>query len=228
MVFFSSHEPSFGRLAEEIKSKLLSFIWAPWEEIGDYIEKSDAVLIGPGFMRFRSERVPHGERHHVCDETCQLTRNITEQTLKQFPEKRWVIDAGSLQVMEADWIPKGAILTPNQKEFKLLFPKISPAAAAKKYQCTIALKGPQTQVCSPTGCVKVTNGNAGLTKGGTGDVQAGLSVAFYAKNEAFLAAAAASYIIKATADILYQKKGIYYHADDLAEKAPEVLFSLTK
>ena len=60
MVFFASPEPSVGRIAEQLKSSLSSFIWVPWEETEDYIEKSDAVLIGPGFMRFRSEKVPHG------------------------------------------------------------------------------------------------------------------------------------------------------------------------
>ncbi|KKR63507.1 MAG: hypothetical protein UU03_C0003G0014 [Candidatus Woesebacteria bacterium GW2011_GWA1_40_45] len=74
MVFFTSPEPSVGGVAEKIKSKLLSFIWIPWDEIENYIEKSDAILIGPGFLRFRSEKVPHGERHHICDEACVTTR----------------------------------------------------------------------------------------------------------------------------------------------------------
>lgn len=55
MVFFASPDPSVGRIAEKIKSKLMSFIWIPWEDIDKYIEKSDAVLIGPGFMRYGKE-----------------------------------------------------------------------------------------------------------------------------------------------------------------------------
>ena len=39
-------------------------------------------------------------------------------------------------------------------------------------------------------------GNAGMTKGGTGDVLAGLVAALYCKNEAFLSACAGSYINK--------------------------------
>ena len=61
-------------------------------------------------------------------------------------------------------------------------------------------KGPKTIVCGEDKCVEVTNGNAGLTKGGTGDILAGLTVALYAKNEAFLAASSASYITKTTAN----------------------------
>lgn len=112
MVYFASPELSVGRVAEGIKSKLLSFIWVPWEEVEEYIQKSDAVLIGPGFLRFKSEKVPHGERHHICDEACRVTRTITKSLLKKFSEKRWVVDAGSLQVMDASWIPEGAISTP--------------------------------------------------------------------------------------------------------------------
>ena len=225
MVFFASPEPSVGRVAEGLKSKLLSFIWVPWEETEDYIEKSDAVLIGPGLMRFKSEKVPHGERAHSCDEACRVTRQITEKYLKKYPDKKWVVDAGSLQVMDADWIPEGAIITPNKKEFELLFKGLTPEAVAKKYRCTVVLKGPTTTICSPDKCVEVANGNAGMTKGGTGDVQAGLTVALLTKNETFLAAAAASYLVKAAADALFAKVRTAFSADDLADEVPKLVFS---
>jgi NAD(P)H-hydrate epimerase len=228
MVFFASPEPSVGRVAEGIKSQLASFIWIPWKETASYIEKSDAVLIGPGFMRFRSEKVPHGERHHACDEACKQTTEITRNFLTKFPQKRWVIDAGSLQVMDVDWIPEGAIVTPNRKEFELLFANLDVREAARKFKCTIVKKGPVTLVCDSQRCVEIGNGNAGLTKGGTGDVLAGLTVALFAKNDAFLAATSASYLAKAAADELYKKVGTNYNADDLTEKLPEILNKLTK
>jgi len=227
MVFFASPEPSLGRIAEQIKSSLSSFIWVPWEEVGEYIEKSDAVLIGPGFMRFRSEKVPHGERHHACDEACKLTTEITEELLKGFPQKKWVIDAGSLQVMEADWIPKGAIVTPNKKEYELLFGDLDTQEAARKYTCTIVRKGPKTLVCDEDNCIQISNGNAGLTKGGTGDILAGLTVALFAKNDALGSASSASFLVKAAADELYEKVGTNYNADDLAEALPETFRKLT-
>lgn len=226
MVFFATPEKSVGMVAEQMKSKLLSFIWVPWEETGVYIEKSDAVLIGPGFKRFKSETVPHGERLHVCDEACQLTRSITEKFLKKFPDKKWVIDAGSLQTMDPDWIPERAILTPNKKEFEILFGNLTPAEAARKYKCIIVLKGPTTHVYSANEDIEVRGGNAGLTKGGTGDVMAGLTVALLAKNDPLLAAAAASYITKAAGDELYKKVKTLYNSDDLTDKIPEVLSSL--
>lgn len=230
MVFFSSPEKALKDVAAYIKSELSSFIWVPWEEVDAYIEKSDAVLIGPGFMRFNSEKTPHGERLHVCDEVCQVTRSTTERFLKTFPDKKWVIDAGSLQTLDPAWIPEGAILTPNRKEFKYLFgtndlegldyETIGNIAQefAKKYSCVIVVKGPETIVVDATRMVSVTGGNPGLTKGGTGDTQAGITVALLAKNEPFLAAAAASHLIKQAADELFEEQNIYFNADDVAQQ----------
>lgn len=232
MVFFASPEKSVGQVATKLKSKLLSFIWVPWDEVEEYVAKSDAILIGPGFLRFHSEKIPHKDRHTVCDKECQKTTNITKSLLTKFPNKKWVIDAGSLQTMDADWIPQNAVLTPNKKEFEILFKKEFSVKTAldmsKKYKCVIVVKGPITFVFGDNKVVEIKGGNPGLTKGGTGDVQAGLTVALLAKNDPILAACAASYIVKAAADELQKKKGIYFNADDLASKIPEVLNNLTK
>lgn len=225
MVFFSSPEPSVGRVAEQFKSKLFSFIWVPWDEVDAYIEKSGAVLIGPGLMRYKSEKL-QVTSDKKYDQEGKITRDITQRLLKEFPNKGWVIDAGSLQVMDPEWIPEGAIVTPNEKEYRLLFNDLEPSSAAKKYNCIINSKGPTNIVCSPTECVEITGGNAGLTKGGVGDVLAGLTVALLAKNEPFLAAASASYIAKATADKLYEIVGTNYNADDLAGQISETLHKL--
>ena len=219
MVFFGTPEKSVGQVAEQFKSKLFSFIWIPWEEIESYILKSDAILIGPGFMSFRSEK-----DRAVVEET----KTITKRLLEKFPDKRWVIDSGSLQVMDTEWIPAGAILTPNKKEYDYLFGGQKPEVVAKKHNCIIVVKGADAKVCSPDECVEIKNGNAGLTKGGTGDVLAGLTVALLAKNEAFLSATAASFITKAAADELYRKVGSNYNSDDLAEKIPETLHKLRR
>lgn len=226
MVFFATPEKSVGRVAEAAKSKLMSFIWVPWEEAEEYVEKSDSVLIGPGFMRYRSEKVPHGERYHLCDISCKMTSEITQKFLTKFPHKKWVIDAGSLQTLESNWIPKKSILTPNQHEFKYLFGNMDPALAAEKYDCIIVQKGPITRVFGDGKICEIDGGNAGLTKGGTGDTQAGLTAAFLAKNEPFLSACAASFVIKNTADELYKKVGTNFNADDLADAIPEVLQAL--
>lgn len=225
MVYFSSPESSIGDVANQFKSQLSSFIWVPWEEAGAYIKKSDAVLIGPGMKRYHREEDNHRHRGKVdvFDHAGTETKFITEKLLKQFPDKQWVIDGGSLQVMSPDAIPRGAILTPNTKEYEILFDDIPVEEAVKKYNCIIVSKGAVTKVCSPDECVEVRGGNNGLTKGGTGDVLAGLTVALAAKNNPFFAACAASWIVKKAADELLQRVGTVYNADDLVEEVPKVL-----
>lgn len=254
MVFFASPDPQLESVVSRLKASLFSFIWVPWEEVEEYVAKSDAILIGPGLMRYAKElrdlrtkelknKRTKKQKDNYYDEEGRKTREITKRLLTKFPNKKWVIDAGSLQVMDAKWIPEKAILTPNNKEFEMLFGDELRVAGselgsrdkdrkkeiekmAEKYKCTIVLKGPETVVCSPTECVLIKGGNPGLTKGGTGDVLAGLTVALFAKNDSFLAASAASYIAKAAADELYKKVGNSYNADDLAEKIPSTLKNL--
>jgi len=223
MVYFSSPEKSVGEIANKLKSELLSFIWVPWEEVGEYIKKSDSVLIGPGFMRYRSEK-ENGDG--TCDSSCVETEEITKNLLTKYPDKKWVIDAGSLQILKKEWIPKNAILTPNIQEYKMLFDGKEVSEAAKENNCIIVYKTAKAVICSPQECVEIGNENKGLVKGGTGDTQAGLTVALLAKNDPFLAASAARYIVVKTADKLFKTRGTFYNADDLADSIPEVFNSL--
>ena len=223
MVYFSSPEKSVSEVASKLKSSLLSFILVPWEEVEEYIKKSDSVLIGPGFMRYRSEKDGEGSSD---DSSYAETQQITKNLLTKYKDKKWVIDAGSLQLLKKEWIPKNAILTPNTKEYKLLFGDKEISKAAKENDCIIVHKTAKAVVCSPQKCIEIGNGNKGLIKGGTGDTQAGLTVALLAKNDPFLAASAATYIVKKTADKLYETKGTFYNADDLANTIPEVFNSL--
>ena len=65
-----------------------------------------------------------------------------------------------------------------------------------------------------------------MTKGGTGDVLAGLVAALYCKNDAFLSACAGSYINKKAGESLQKKVGIYFNATDLAAEIPRVMKGL--
>lgn len=252
MTFFSSPETTCADVAAKIKSTLSSFIWVSWAEVDEYIEKSDAILIGPGMMRCHERcevkskiktqnsksQLKSQNFQNLLDKTGEFTKKITEDLLKKHSEKQWVIDAGSLQVMDEKHIPKGAILTPNKKEFEMLFEQHLPGEPgllegeigenllcnpAKKYQCIIVLKLVDTLVISADEIIIVKGGNAGLTKGGTGDVLAGLTAALAAKNNPILAASVGAFIVKKTAEELYKKVGFAYNADDLANKIPETL-----
>lgn len=230
MVYFASPIEDKG-VVDLLKSQLGAFIWIPMEDLSSYIKKSEVVLIGPGMMRYKKEAGLHTS--DVCDDEGRITKRITEELLLEYPLKRWVIDGGSLQVMDAGLIPVGAVVTPNTKEFQMLFrehigwddlemvvKKVEKQAL--KHECTIVLKGATTVVSDGKITWLVEGGSPGLTKGGTGDIVAGLTAALMAKNKTILAAAAANFLVKRAAEELEAERGTMFNADDVVEKIPVV------
>lgn len=216
MVFYSS-VPENNELVQSVKKEWRNGIIVPRSKIDDYIQEADAVLIGPG--------LPREEGREQGDDD---TKELTERLLKKYPNKRWVIDGGSLQTIDPSLIPHHAILTPHHGEFEKLFGIKGDIASvqemAAKYHCVIILKGQEDIVATPDACTVVAGGNAGMTKGGTGDVLAGLLVALYAQNRnPLLVALAGSYINKQASEQLSKKVGVYYNASDLVAEIPQVL-----
>lgn len=222
MVYFATPEVDRG-VVEEIKAQLGSFIWIPRDELGDYVVKSDAVLIGPGMMRNHKEK-----DGSVCDDIGRETRDLTLALFEKFPQKKWVVDGGSLQVINASEIPAGSVITPNKKEYRMLFDedlkdnqdeRIEQLLdTARKYKLIILAKDVVSIATNGNEVILIEGGNAGLIKGGTGDVLAGLTVGFLAKNEPFLAVSAAQYLVKKAAESLANRVGLMYNADDLADE----------
>ncbi|MBI2431205.1 MAG: NAD(P)H-hydrate dehydratase [Candidatus Levybacteria bacterium] len=211
MVYYSSVEEN-NNVVLHLKEQFRNGIIVPRNKIDEYIGEADCVLIGPGLPR--KEGLEEGDDD---------TKELTESLLKKYPRKKWVIDGGSLQVIEPTLIPHNAILTPHKGEFEKLFGRDDIAEKAKEYNCIILLKGQIDIVCSSEKCVEIKGGNEGMTKGGTGDVLAGLIAALYCKNEEFLAAATGSYINKKAGESLYQRVGPYFNASDLADEIPRVM-----
>jgi NAD(P)H-hydrate epimerase len=135
-------------------------------------------------------------------------------------------------------IPDNAIVTPNSREFEMLFGieirdknkeiRIKNVGEmAKKYQLIIVLKGPETIVSNGDETIIVKGGSAGLTKGGTGDLIAGITTAMLSKNEPLLAAAAANFLVKKTAEDLEVERGLMFSIDDVVEMVPKTWKRLT-
>jgi len=215
MVFYSS-VPQNNAIVEKEKQEFRNGIIVPRNKIEHYIEEAECILIGPGLPR--EDGVEEGDDN---------TKWLTDKLLKNYPNKKWVVDGGSLQVIFPEILPKTAIVTPHHKEFQTLF-KTEPtpenvAEMAKKYQITILLKGEKDYVASEKEMVQITGGNVGMTKGGTGDVLAGLTAALYCKNDAFLSAKSASFINKKAGESLAKRVGIYFNSSDLASEIPVVM-----
>ena len=218
MVFYSSILTN-NKIVQNDKNSFRNGIIVKRLDIEKYIEEADCVLIGPGLPR--EDGIEKGD-----DDTRRLTQNL----LQKYPNKKWVVDGGSLQVIDPQILPKTAIMTPHKKEFETLF-GISPTfenakEMARKYDITILLKGEEDLVANNFLSTIIKGGNAGMTKGGTGDVLAGLVASLYCKNDAFLSATCASFINKTAGENLYKEMGLYYNANDLANEIPKVMKEL--
>lgn len=218
MVFYASTSEN-NEIVTKMKEQFLNGIVIPREKIDDYILEADCILIGPGMPR------ESGQQEGDDD-----TKVLTESLLTKYKDKKWVVDGGSLQTISPEILPPTAIVTPHKGEFLKLFgtepTEASVPEMAKKYNIVILSKGEVDIVSSPRETVKVTGGNAGMTKGGTGDVLAGLTAALYSKNDAYLASCAASYINKKAGESLEESMGLYFNASDLSSEIPKVMREL--
>jgi NAD(P)H-hydrate epimerase len=204
MVFYSS-VPINEAIVRKQKERFHDGIIVPKDKFEEYIDEADCVLIGPGMDRSK------------------LTKTKTDRFLSEHPDKKWVVDGGALQVMDKKWLNPKMIITPHHKEYELLFGQESVEVMAKKYGCTIVLKGKEDIICDSRQCVVNKTGNEGMTKGGTGDVLAGLVAALYCKNDAFLSAACGTYLNGLAGDKLYERVGPYFNASDLVHELPSVM-----
>jgi hydroxyethylthiazole kinase-like uncharacterized protein yjeF len=141
--------------------------------------------------------------------------------LKKLRGKKLVIDADGFKMMKGK-IPEGALLTPHAGEFRELFgmegTEKKVKAMAKKHRCVILKKGSVDIVSDGEKTVSISGGNPGLTKGGTGDVLAGLVAALACKNPLFFSAVEGSTIVKKAGNRLMKKYGHNYCASDLADE----------
>ncbi|MBP6933471.1 NAD(P)H-hydrate dehydratase [Candidatus Woesebacteria bacterium] len=227
MVFYSS-VPSNNRLIKKwisaeldhqltqaVKENFWQGIVIDRRQIEDYLDEADCILLGPGMER------------------TNYTAKLSNKLLKKFPQKKWVIDAGALQMVDPHLLSQNCIITPHQQEMDILVQK-NQGFAPNNYQALpiCLLKGPVDRILisknhslsTKTTLIEITGGNAGMTKGGTGDVLAGLLAALYCQNDALTSTIIASYINKKAGDSLYKSVGPYFNASDLVAKIPQVLW----
>jgi NAD(P)H-hydrate epimerase len=217
LVHFSSPAMENNDLVRiKAKEGFWNGIVVPWEKVEDYIKEDDCVVIGPGMPR--REGLEEGEKP---------TSEIVNGLFNKYSNKKWVVDGGALQEMNVELLNRNMIITPHSGEFRRMFEKKASVSSveqmANMHKCVILLKGERDIVCEKGECVEVEGGNEGMTKGGTGDVLAGLVGALYCKNEAFLAAKLGSLINKSAGDRLYKRVGPYFNASDLVEEVAKVM-----
>lgn len=206
------------------KVKGSSFSIKNAKEMVKYSDKFDAVLLGNGITR-------------KADKFCQYF-------IKKSAKLK-VVDADALKSMAFKDF-HNSILTPHEKELEamllrsnkdFLLPKLRQSNAKEKAEIlqgnlryflqndnVLLVKGPTDIILSRNKIAFNRTGNQGMTKAGTGDVLAGLTVGFLAKTgDLFKSAVAASYINGYVGDLLLKKKkGYTFIASDLIEDLDKI------
>ncbi|MGB5100633.1 MAG: NAD(P)H-hydrate dehydratase [Methanothrix sp.] len=194
------------------------------------VQELSADHLCPADMKVLKEQIA---RHDVVVMGMGLGRHA--ETMKALAEimplcKKTVIDADALQPQ----LPLRGIVTPHAGEFR----RISGIALvdldyreraeplkeyARKSGLVVLLKG-KVDLISDGEVVRAnTTGNPGMTVGGTGDVLAGITAAFYARSSALRAATAAAFVNGRAGDLVYPEKDFGMVATDVIEKIPQAM-----
>lgn len=294
MTFYSSTSENNDLLFEH-KFFLQDGVVVKRSQLPDYLTEVDSVLIGPGMRRDFHTRFSKAQLNSIKPSDLNDldwefdTQAVTSVLLRNWPNKQWVIDAGSLQLLDVSWLPKNSIITPHRQElvdllsrnqifeasdsagiiknlvdfldwlrnkifdhYRLNYDSISPFIlseseilaldSSQKITAQLKLlkqissslndamviyKGAADFIWNASELVVVVGGNAGLTKGGTGDVLAGLITGLAARQSAPEAARSGALITKLAAHQLYQQHGLVYNTSDLVKQIPLTIKSLS-
>ncbi len=171
-----------------------------------YLERSDCLLLGPGLGK--------------SPKTKKLVTQLLNSTY--CPDKV-VLDADALRYCKPHALSDACVLTPHKGEFEELFGKRKPETVARELNCVLVLKGSQDVVCQKNKCRYNNSGTAGLTKGGTGDVLAGVIAALSCTNSVWQSSQAAVLLNGLAAEDLRSTLGTYFSTDDLISQLPYTL-----
>ncbi|MFA6372700.1 MAG: NAD(P)H-hydrate dehydratase [Methanothrix sp.] len=183
---------------------------ADMKVLEEQIARHDVVVMGMGLGR-------HAETMEALAEIMPLC-------------KKTVIDADALQPD----LPLNGIVTPHAGEFRRISgialvdldyrERVKPLKEyARENGLVVLLKG-KVDLISDGEVVRAnTTGNPGMTVGGTGDVLAGITAAFYARSSALRAATAAAFVNGRAGDLVYPEKDFGMVATDVIEKIPQAM-----
>jgi len=210
MVFYSSVLEN-NELVKQAKQEFWNGLVINRSAIEDYIEEADAILIGPGMERNEE------------------TKKLVNSFLEKYSQKKWVIDAGALQMVNPKLLNQNHIITPHAKEMERFNQSlVKNDLKLEDLKVTVVLKGEEDTIIwfedKQKNQINVLGGNPGMTKGGTGDVLAGLIAALYCNNSARISAIVGSFINKKAGDDLYKNVGPFFNASDLVDQVPKTFW----
>jgi ADP-dependent NAD(P)H-hydrate dehydratase / NAD(P)H-hydrate epimerase len=181
----------------------------------------DSVLIGPGIGTEKK--------------TTAFIKLVVQQTHAPL-----VIDADAINALSKTVFKNPVLITPHAREFedfcgekiegKNLKEKIELVkGTAKKFNCTILLKGVVDVISDGKKVALNKTGNPAMTVGGTGDVLAGLCASFCAQGiNLFNSAILGAFVNGYAGNLVFREKGYSLIASDLIEKVSLVVKKLIK
>jgi NAD(P)H-hydrate epimerase len=220
-------------VAAVLSAQVPEAMWIPWPETSngtlspravplllDRIEQASAVLVGPGMGQDRN------------------TEMVTQEIVK-LVERPIILDADALRVRVMEVAQKRRahfgriVLTPHMGEFMRIAKLAEPNYLIKtlldfssSYRVVTVLKGAQTRICDGESIVYNTQGGPVLSRGGSGDLLAGLIGGMIAQNNVCVATAVARGVMLhgLAAQRLARDKGqVAVHTSQVLDYLPEVL-----
>ena len=198
-------------LVSRLKRESPNLIVVKKPKLAEFWKKADAYLLGPGWEDNKTNR-------------SLLARAIASG-------KPALLDASALHMLKTSQLNSNLLLSPHAGEFKSLFgmnanvPSV--LLASKKFGCTILCKGLVDIISDRRHLALNCVHHAGMTKGGTGDVLAGLCAALLAShNDLFKSACAAAYLNGLSGLRLSKKMGMHYSSYDLVQELPKSAHAL--
>jgi len=194
--------------------------WDDGESVADAVSWSHALAIGPGMGRDADGL------------------SLVASVLEGRGDRPVVVDADGLSVWQgradelADLLTDRDVITPHPGEMARLLdaeveaivadPPASAAEAARRFGCTVVLKGAPSIVAAGEGPLLVTTvGGSALAAGGSGDVLTGLIGAYLAAGmTATSAAASALFLSGLAAELGRHPAG--HAADEIPDRIPAV------
>ena len=186
----------------------------------EVLENADSLIIGCGIVRSRES---HSAIMEVIDK-CQ---------------KPMVLDAEALHALASSprvFKGKKALLTPNAGEYQVLAGKSWPSKLdqrktaaqmlAEQYGSTVIVKGSPDVISDGQRTYIDTNGSSYMTKGGYGDLLAGVAGAHLARNATpYDAARVAAFIVGRAGQLASSRLGESMLATDVLEYVPSAIRS---
>lgn len=170
-------------------------------KISSFLDSVDCVLIGPGLSR--------------DDEILFSTKKILE-----YIKTPIILDADSLYALDKNiTLPTNSVVTPHMNEFRFICDSLDTediVKISKMLNCTVVKKGRIDIIVQGENYYENETGNESLTKGGTGDILAGLISGFIAQGEkGFDASKRATYELGLASIRLFKEKRYNFLASEL-------------